>query len=250
MFVTNAKIVLSSKTYFVKIVVCYFSICFFLRATCPLSSRFSSAFEKLLKSKRISMRMIKQICVLLRKQDLVESSWLLKPIERLVANSVDLGLMISVTINGQTVCCILDTGSTFSLVPHKIWKSLKINPSLLDCSVTYNINSASHRVSDAVIGRISLPFQITNSNGEAQFVMEDSLILLKHLDLQYILLGNDFTKSNSVSISFTPDSKSVLINDQKVEMLEPCSPSQKVDIFSAISKKNLFSLQECDTCFI
>ena len=69
-----------------------------LRETCQLSRRFSSAFEKLLKSKRISMRMIKQICVLLRKQDLVESSWLLKPIETLVANSVDLGLMISVTV--------------------------------------------------------------------------------------------------------------------------------------------------------
>ena len=55
---------------------------------------------------------------------------------------------------------------------------------LLDCSVTYNINSASHRVSDAVIGRITLPFQVTNSNGEVQFIMQDSLILREHLDLQ------------------------------------------------------------------
>ena len=79
-----------------------------LRVTCPLSRRFSSAFEKLLKSKRISMRMIKQICVLLRKQSLVDANWLLKPIETLVANSVDLGLLIATTINGQTVCCILN----------------------------------------------------------------------------------------------------------------------------------------------
>ena len=107
----------------------------------------------------------------------------------------------------------------------------------LDCSVTYNINSASHKVLDAVVGRISLPFQVTNSNGEVQFIMQDSLILRGHLDLQYILLGNDFMKANSVSIQYTPDSKSVLINDQKVEMLEPCSPSHKVDIFSAISKQ-------------
>ena len=110
--------------------------------------------------------MIKQICILLKKQNLIDPNWLTKPIETLVANAVDLGLLISTKINGQAVCCILNTGSTFSLVPYKIWKSLKINPSLLDCSVTYNNNSASHRVSDAVIGRISLPFHITNSNGE------------------------------------------------------------------------------------
>mgnify|MGYP007048898914 CR=1 FL=1 len=148
---------------------------------------FSSAFEKLLKSKRISMRMIKQICVLLRKQDLVESSWLLKPIETLVANSVDLGLRIATSINGQTVCCILDT---------KIWKSLKINPSLLDCSITYNINSASHKVTDAVLGRIPLSFQIVNSNGEIQSIFQNCLVLREHLDLQYVLLGNDFLAAN------------------------------------------------------
>ena len=67
--------------------------------------------------------------------------------------------------------------------------------------------------------------------------MQDSLILREHLDLQYILLGNDFMKSNSVSISYKPDTKSVLINDHKVRMLEPFSPSHKVDIFSAILKK-------------
>ena len=69
--------------------------------------------------------------------------------------------------------------------------------------------------------------------------MQDSLILREHLDLQYILLGNDFMKSNSVSISYNPDSKSVLINDQKVKMLEPSSPSYKVDIFSVTYKNSL-----------
>ena len=58
------------------------------------------------------MRIIKQICHLLKTFNLIDPSWLLKPIETLVANSVDLGLMISATIDGQTVCCILDTGST------------------------------------------------------------------------------------------------------------------------------------------
>ena len=208
-----------------------------MRYHCELSPRLNSAYKKLLKSKKICMHIIKKFCNLLACKELINPEWLMKPVEDLVANAVDLRLLISAKINGQTICCILDTGSTFSLVPHKIWKSLKINPMLLDCSVTYNINSASHRVSDAVIGRITLPFQVTNSNGEVQFIMQDSLILRKHLDLQYILLGNDFMKANSISISFTPDSKSVLIKEQKVEMLEPCSPSQNVDIFSAIFKK-------------
>ena len=67
--------------------------------------------------------------------------------------------------------------------------------------------------------------------------MQDSLILREHLDLQYVLLGNDFMKINSISISYFPDSESVSINDQKVKMLEPSSPSNKVDIFSATLKK-------------
>ena len=117
------------------------------------------------------MRIVKQICVLLKKQDLINASWLLKPIETLVANSVDIGLMVNATIDGQTVCCILDTGSTYSLIPHKIWKLLKINPSLIDCSITYNINSASHTVTDAVLGHIPLSFQIANSNGETQSIV-------------------------------------------------------------------------------
>ena len=58
------------------------------------------------------MRIIKQICGLLKKFNLIEHSWLLKPIENLIANSVDLGLMISATIDGQPVCCILDTGTS------------------------------------------------------------------------------------------------------------------------------------------
>ena len=108
------------------------------------------------------MRIIKFFCNLLANQELINPEWLMKPVETLVANAVNLGLLISAKINAQTVCCILDTGSTFLFVPHKIWKSLKINPMLLDCSVTYNINSASHRVSDVVVGRISLHFQVTN----------------------------------------------------------------------------------------
>jgi hypothetical protein len=208
-----------------------------LKTKCTLTCRISSAFSKLLKFKRISMRIIKQICNLLKKFELVNPDWLLKPISDLVANSVDLGLMISAKINGQTVCCILDTGSTFTLIPYKIWKLLKLNPSLLDCSVVYNINSASHKVTDAVLGRISLPFQITNSEGEIQSIFQTCLVLKEHLDLQYVLLGNDFLTANTVNISYNLDSKVVSINKQNVKMLQPTAISNMVDIFSTTLKK-------------
>ena len=207
-----------------------------LKSKCTLGGQLSSAFKKLMKCKKINFRMIKKICFFLCKYKLIDPSWLNKPVHTLIANSVDLGLMISAYINGKTVCCILDTGSTYSLIPHKIWKTLKVNPNLLDSSITYNINSASHKVTDAVLGRISLAFQIVNSNGEKQSIFQTCLILREHLDLQYILLGNDFLTANSVKILYLPTSKAVSINDQNVEMIQSSS-SQMVDIFSATLKK-------------
>ena len=146
--------------------------------------------------------------------------------------------MINATINDQNICCILDTGSTFTLIPHKIWKLLKLNPTMLDSSVVYNINSASHKVTDAVLGRISLPIQITNSEGENQSIVQTCLVLKEHLDLEYVLLGNDFLTANSVNISYGKNSKAVSINNKNVKMSKPSAPCNMVDIFSMTLKKN------------
>ena len=91
-----------------------------LRYHCKLSPRLNHAYKMLLKSKRISLRIIKKFCNLLACKNLINPDWLMKPVENLVANAVDLGLLISAKINGQTVYCVLNTGSTFSLVPQKI----------------------------------------------------------------------------------------------------------------------------------
>ena len=176
------------------------------------------------------MRIINQICILLKIFDLIDPNWLLKPIEDFSAQSVDLGLMISATINNQKVCCILDRGSTYTLVPHQVWKPLKLNPSLLDSSVTFNINSASHKVIDAVLGRINLYFNIINIDGEVQSIHQN-LVLRDHLVLQYVLLGNDFLSKNSVKIMYNQDSRSVLINEQYVKILTYSAQSNFVDIF-------------------
>ena len=101
-----------------------------LKAHCTLNSRMSSTFKKLLKNKRLSFRIIKKICFLLSKFRIIDPNWLLKPIRTIEANNVDLGLMINVSINGHTVRCILDTGSTFTLIPFKIFKLLNLNPTL------------------------------------------------------------------------------------------------------------------------
>ena len=78
--------------------------------------------------------------------------------------------MLSANILCHSVLCVLDTGSTYSLIPHKIWKTFQLNPNLLDTSVIININSASHRVKNAVLGRIILSIEITNDNGEIQTI--------------------------------------------------------------------------------
>jgi hypothetical protein len=209
-----------------------------LKTKCTLTGRMATAFKKLLNFRQLSMRIIKRICMLLKTKELIEEDWLMKPISNLDAHSVDLGLMINATINGQTICCILDTGSTFTLIPHKIWKLLKLNPTMLDSSVVYNINSASHKVTDAVLGRISLPIQITTSEGEIQSIFQTCLVLKEHLDLEYVLLGNDFLTANSVNISYGKDSKAVSINNKNVKMSKPSAPCNMVDIFSMTLKKN------------
>ena len=169
---------------------------------------------------------------MLSKFRIIDPIWLEKTVRTIEANNVDLGLMINASINSRTVCCILDTGSTFTLIPFKIFKLLNLNPTLLDSSVTYNINSVSHRVSDAVLGKMPFNVQITNTNGEIQSINQECLVSRDTLDLQYVLLGNDFLTTNSVTIYFMKDSKYVTINHYSVEMAQPNVQSNLVSFFS------------------
>ena len=68
------------------------------------------------------MRLIKKVCSLLKKHDLINADWLLKHVEEIDAKNVDLGLMISAKIESHDAHRVLDTGSTFTLLPNQIWK--------------------------------------------------------------------------------------------------------------------------------
>ena len=72
----------------------------------------------------------------------------------------------------------------------------------MDTSVLFNINSASHRNNDAVLGQIVLDLAIKNVDGDEQLIRQKCLILRPELQLQLVLLGNDFLLKNSVGISY------------------------------------------------
>ena len=129
--------------------------------------------------------------------------------------------MLSILVNGFQTTCILDTGSTFTLVPFKFWKQLQINQNKLNTAVHFNINSASRCNKDAVLGQIVLDLTISNVKGDTQLLKQNCLILRPELDLQLILLGNDFLYQNSVNISYTRSSvrTQIFINSESVPLL-------------------------------
>jgi hypothetical protein len=164
-----------------------------LKSKHKLRKNMSSIFSKLMRGKFISLKLIKKTCGVLAKAQIVCKHWLLKPVEEIEANSLDPGLMIRAMIEEYPTSCVLDTGSTFTLVPYQVWKNLNINQSCLNSKVQFNINSASHKVKDAVLGQLNLRFKIHNVDGDSQIINQNCLVLRPTLDLQYVLLGNDFS---------------------------------------------------------
>ena len=74
-------------------------------------------------------------------------------------------------INDTPATCILDTGSTFTLIPFNLWKQMKIRPNNLNSSVVYNINSASHKNLNTVLGSIELILEIKTKQGDDQIIV-------------------------------------------------------------------------------
>jgi hypothetical protein len=101
-----------------------------LKNECSLRKNMSSIFSKLVRCKYISLKLIKKVCLVLAKANIVCKSWLEKPVEEIEAKSVDPGLMIRAIIENYPTSCVLDTGSTFTLIPYQVWKHLNLNQSL------------------------------------------------------------------------------------------------------------------------
>ena len=148
-----------------------------------LRKMLSSVFTKLKKNETVSLKICKKVSLALVNKGLILKSWIEKPAMEVPVNLADKGPMLSILVNDQPTSCILDTGSTFTLIPFPLWKKLNINPNKLNTSVLYNINSASHRNANAVLGSIELVLAIRNEQGDEQLIRQKCLILRPELKL-------------------------------------------------------------------
>ena len=178
-----------------------------------LTKRFGSIFHKFDK--------LNKFCSALHTRNLVEHAWLCKPDITVDVNYANKAPILNVSLNKCSTNAILDTGSTYSLVPYTVWQTLGLNKNQLDQSVRFNINSASHNNPDAVLGQITLTISVKSKHGVEQILLQNCLILRPHLDLSFVLLGNDFLTKNSVNISYNTSSAQpmISINTQEVALL-------------------------------
>ena len=100
------------------------------------------------------------------KKNLIPAFWLHKPKIEAPVNLTGAGKMLAVNINGVPASAILDTGLTYTLIHFLLWLKLKLNSNLLDTTILYNINSASHKNPNAVLGSLNLTLAITAETGE------------------------------------------------------------------------------------
>ena len=173
-----------------------------MRQKYSLNSRFRSIYRKFHRINNLPSRLIRKVCNALQNRNLIDHNWLNKPSIDVIINYANKAPILQICLNNCNTSAILDTGSTFSLIPYSIWQKLNINKNQLDQSVQFNINSASHSNPDAVLGRIYLNITVKNKHGVEQTISQNCLILRSHLDLSFVLLGNDFLKENSVNISY------------------------------------------------
>ena len=177
-------------------------------------------YKKLLKSVTICLKHCKRVSTLLIKHNIVSRHWLHKEKLEAPVYFSDSGKMLAVTINGIKTNAILDTGSTYTLLPYLIWEKLNLPSNILDTSVLYNIKSASHRNLDAVLGTVNLTMAITVQHGKDQLMEQKCLVLRPALRLDMILLGDDFLHQNGVKMKYNKDNtKQYEINDIPVVLL-------------------------------
>ena len=122
---------------------------------------------------------------------------------------------------------VLDTGSSFNIMPYSHFKDLKIPLSNLCKTSKYTIQSATHKESDAVIGSIQLTMRILNQDNTCQFVSCPFLVLREHLSLPTILLGNQFLYQTNTQMTYNDVGLvKVQINYKFVENFQNCNSEE------------------------
>ena len=154
------------------------------------------------------------------------------------------GPRIVANINGQDFNALLDSGSSFTLLPYEFWTKLGINEEKLDKSQKYNISSATHVCHDSVLGRVWLNLKVKNVDGSEQLIPQLFLVLNENMKLQIVLLGSDFLSFNRVNLKYSRNALNpkVLINGQNI-LIEENKPNVQalfIDSFlaSAVSGPN------------
>jgi hypothetical protein len=142
-----------------------FKFLFILRQKYSLNARFRSMYRRFHKINNLPSRLIKKVCNALQTRNLIDLNWLNKPSIDVIINYANKAPILQICLNTCNTSAILDTGSTFSLIPYSIWQKLNINKNQLDQSVQFNINSASHSNPDAVLGRIHLNITVKDKHG-------------------------------------------------------------------------------------
>ena len=113
---------------------------------------------------------------------------------------------------------LLDSGSTFSIMPYHIFTKLNIHESNLNTSIGYNIDSASHNNKDAVLGTYLFKLQIKKSDKSLITCPQLFSILRKNYSLEHVLLGEDFLIQHNCNIKYDNKIQTVVvkINDDLV----------------------------------
>ena len=114
---------------------------------------------------KLNSKLVKKLCTQLVKYNIVPSEWMHKPQIDVSVKAVNMqGPRIQANINQVSFSCLLDSGSTFSIMPYHLFKQLNISEFQLNRTTKYNINSASHRNEDAVLGTYIFNLNTKKSN--------------------------------------------------------------------------------------
>ena len=170
---------------------------------------------------RLNIRIIKRVCNSLYFHGLIPKDWLTKPSVTFHVNAANWGPQMKTKIRDQECISVLDTGSTFTLVPYTVWQRMNVNPNQLDRSTQFNISSATNHTVDSVLGTIHFPISFKTHLGKIQTCQQKCLILKEFLQLSYVLLGNDFLAKNCTKILYynTTLDPTVFINGEEVSLL-------------------------------
>ena len=134
---------------------------------------------------------------------------------------------IKIQIGQNEFIVVLDTGSSYNILPYSHFKDLNIPLSNLCKTSKYTIQSATHKETDAVIGSIQLTMRIMSNDKSYQFVNCPFLVLKEHLSLPTILLGNQFLYQTNTQMTYNDVGLvKVQINYKYVENYQTCNSDQ------------------------